>query len=350
MLPAAFLALLLGQADAPMPLAEAMKTLDDRPAWTELPPTSYPRHPAEKYLEDMTIVLDPGHGGQAHRKGYKRGPTGVREAEMNWRVAKLAEKLLTDAGAKVILTRDGDVDVSLAERARIANEASRPDGGKGADLFVSLHHNAGGGESANYTTVWFHGPPSECEVGLDVAKYLAHSVARALRTQVGRTSPLMNDRQMYEGGFGVLRPCAVPAVLIEASFFSHPEEEQRLRDAAYNLREAYAIYEALCEYAYGGRPTQSEPQASRDGDELVVTCTLDDGLPEGWWGHELPRTIASSVTATLDGRPMRIDYDPATNVCTARLRIAAAGGAFELHHVNLFKHHNWPQRYELDGQ
>ena len=117
----------------PTPLEKAMSRLDDRPDWEEFPKIDVPHHPAEKYLKDMEIVLDPGHGGQAYKKGYKRGPTGVREAEMNWRVAKLLEKLLVDAGAHVTLTRDGDVFVDLKDRAQIANNLMRHDGGTGAD-------------------------------------------------------------------------------------------------------------------------------------------------------------------------------------------------------------------------
>ena len=92
-------------------------------------------------------MLDPGHGGKSEVDGYKRGPTGVREAEINLRVARLLRKLLTDAGAHVTLTREGEVsaaaddrlDDTLRRRAQVANELARPDGGVGADLFISLH-------------------------------------------------------------------------------------------------------------------------------------------------------------------------------------------------------------------
>ena len=46
----------------PATLAAALARLDQRPEWTDRPDLSFPVHPAEKYLRDMTIVLDPGHG------------------------------------------------------------------------------------------------------------------------------------------------------------------------------------------------------------------------------------------------------------------------------------------------
>src|SRR5438105_1742652 len=81
-----------------MPIEQAMNLLDHRSSWTKIQPIDLPRHPAEKYLDGMTIVLDPGHGGDAWKEHWKRGPTGVREAEINLRVGLLLGKLLRDAG------------------------------------------------------------------------------------------------------------------------------------------------------------------------------------------------------------------------------------------------------------
>lgn len=226
----------------PTTLDKALSRLDDRPGWQHFGKIDVPRHPAEKHLAGWVIVLDPGHGGDAHIENYKRGPTGVREAEMNWRVGVLLEKLLTDAGVHVTMTRHGDEDVSLKGRAEIANNVERPDGGRGADLFISLHHNASSRESANFSSVWYHGEADWSEVSLDAAKYIAHHLGSQMRTNVAVTSPLLSDQLMYAGGFGVLRQCNVPALLCESSFFTNKAEEQRLRDADHNLREAYAIY------------------------------------------------------------------------------------------------------------
>ena len=349
-------------------LEQAMRLLEDRPAWArhdrELDLT---RHPAEKYLADWVIVLDPGHGGAADRAGYKRGPTGVREAEMNLRVGLLLKELLEQAGVTVILTREGEkseaADDTLADtharRAAIANHAPRPDGGTGADLFISLHHNAASNPDANYTTVWFHGEAAWAEPALDAARAIGHRLGESLRTDVGLTGLLMSDQQMYESGFAVLRHAEVPAVLLESSFFTQPEEEQRLRDARYNLREAYAIYEGLCELAYGGRPTQSTPRpletrgddAAADASSqpaVTFTTTLDDGLPVGWWGGDRNRILPSTISVTLDGRRLDHRFDPASKALTFDLPRSDEGGTLAVHHANLYKHHNFPQRYRLE--
>lgn len=337
----------------PTSLDKAMSRLDHRPDWQSYGKLDLPRHPAQKHLQGWVIVLDPGHGGEAHKKGYKRGPTGVREAEMNWRVGKLLERLLTDAGAQVTLTRDGDEFVSLKDRAEVANNLERPDGGRGADLFISLHHNASSRESANFSSVWYHGEADGSEPSLDVARYIAHRLGAEMRTNVAHTSPLMSDQLMYADGFGVLRQCNVPALLCESSFFSNHAEEQRLRDADYNLREAYAIYLGLCEYAYGGRPTQATPTVERVGDTLRISTVLDDGLDKDWWGHERDRTLSSTISVTLNGRRLDARYDPQSKTVMAEAQIDPAWldgpspHVLSIHHTNLFKHHNYPQRYEL---
>jgi N-acetylmuramoyl-L-alanine amidase len=344
----------------PVALDEALAKLDARGVWQDHGrPLSVPRHPAEKYLSGMIIVLDPGHGGRADAKGYKRGPTGVREAEMNLRVAKLLRRLLEDAGVTVTLTREGEVSEAADDRledthfrrAEIANKHPRPGGGFGADLLISLHHNASSRPEANYPSVWFHGEADWSEPALDVARYIGHRLGAELRAhEVGLTSVLMSDQQMYKRGFAVLRHAKVPAILTESSFFTEPHEEQRLRDAAYNLREAYAIYLGLVEYAYGGRPTQSAPKLSLDGGELVIRTTLSEGLPE-WWGHERQRILSSTIAVYLEGERILARYDAKSKQLEARVPVPDPLPALPLelriHHANIYKHHNWPQRYQI---
>src|SRR5690242_18740585 len=115
----------------PMSVAEAMKLIDSRDDWTKYPPINVPRHPAEKFLKDLTIVIDPGHGGEdggnssTQPAGYKAGRGGEKEAHINLRVSLLLERLLKDAGCDVVMTRHGDDTISLRARAEVANNVKR---------------------------------------------------------------------------------------------------------------------------------------------------------------------------------------------------------------------------------
>src|SRR5712692_11879706 len=82
----------------------------------------------------LVVVLDPGHGGRYPHDGA-HGRRGLIEKNVVLAVSNKTKELLEAAGATVVLTREGDVDVPLSERVRIANEA-------GADVFLSIHCNS----------------------------------------------------------------------------------------------------------------------------------------------------------------------------------------------------------------
>lgn len=261
----------------------------------------FPTPPEAKYLKGLKICLDPGHGGDAHKAGFKRGPTGVREAEINLRVGQYLRDLLVASGAEVKLTRESDVDSELAARANIANEW-------GADLFVSLHHNAIDKPETNYTTVWYHADVDHSPAGLDLARQLCDGLYDALALPQITAVPLKSDQLMYKTGFGVLRAATVPACLTETSFYTNPDEEQRLRDPKYNLREAYGLYRALARYAFGGlprvkllNPSDGVIRSNSPGGAMLE-FELDDGLRgRKAWGHERQMILSDSVVVTLDG-------------------------------------------------
>jgi N-acetylmuramoyl-L-alanine amidase len=79
-----------------------------------------------------TVVIDPGHGGG---DAGARGPGGSLEKDLTLQVAgRLKAAIENRLGLRVLLTREGDVDVPADRRSAIANNNK-------ADLFISLHAN-----------------------------------------------------------------------------------------------------------------------------------------------------------------------------------------------------------------
>lgn len=279
---------------------------------------AYPLPPWSKFLKGVRVCLDPGHGGDAHQRGFKRGPSGVREAEMNLRVAQYLREFLRAAGAEVKLTRESDVDLSLEARAAVANEWP-------ADLFISLHHNAVDNKpQTNYTTVWYHDSVDHHPANLDLARYLCQGLYDALALPQITDVPLKTDKLMYESGFAVLRHARVTACLTESSFYTHPPEEQRLRQPEYNLREAYALFLALTRYAAAGLPRAAlvEPADAHvaPGAGRTLVFQLDDGLRgRRSWGHERNMILSDSISVTLDDRRIPHEFAPDTYRLTAAL-------------------------------
>ncbi len=281
----------------------SVDTLIDAPAGfveDRVGSADYPIPPYARYLEGVKICLDPGHGGDAHKRGYKRGPTGVREAEMNLRVAKYLRAFLEAAGADVKLTREEDVDLSLADRAGVANAW-------GADLFVSCHHNAISNKPhVNRTTVWYHKTVDYRPSNIDLARYLCAGLYDTIALPEITGVPLKSDQLMYEDGFGVLRNATVTAALTETSFFTNPEEEQRLRDPEYNMLEAYGLFLAFARYAAAGLPRAEliEPADGMvtAGQPARLVFRLDDGLrSRKAWGSERQMILTDSIAVRLDG-------------------------------------------------
>lgn len=171
------------------------------------------------------IVIDPGHGG------VDDGATGVskktKEKVINLSVAKRLESLLKASGAKVIMTRTGDVSVSLENRVSMAVNAK-------ADAFVSIHHNTyPSSKMDGVMTFYYHA--SDMRLAQTVQKHLVRTTS-------------LTDRGARYGNLFVLRENKVPAILVELGFISNPQEEQKLIQPAMQDKEAAAIATALEEY------------------------------------------------------------------------------------------------------
>jgi len=158
----------------------------------------------------LTIALDAGHGGWD--SGAK--DAGRQEKDDNLRLALGVNRELRARGLGVICTRTDDSFISLADRARIANE-------KDADLFISLHRGA-------FPT------PSEEAVG--VAGYIYPTASletsgRAAQLALSALEEAGVQRMVgiSRGNSPVLRRVEMPAFLLEVGFLTN-QEDNRLFD------------------------------------------------------------------------------------------------------------------------
>lgn len=314
--------------------------------WHRIPRVDYQQPPYARYLEGLTFCLDPGHGGDAHIPNYKRGPTGVREAEMNLRVAFYLKSFLEEAGAKVILTRDGDYDVSLRERAAIANREQ-------VNMFISLHHNAVDKPHVNYASTWYHADADYSPVSLDLARYIQQSLVDHLRLPDHLPTGLLSDYLMYPDGFGVLRYLEVPGILLESSFFSHPKEEKLLAKPAYNRLEAYAIFLGIARWAAAGIPKAQlispTPGSSIADKQPTIRMKLSDGLHERRGAWMLPREqiFSRQISFFLDDTlaPFTFMRENSLVLHTPARRLTNGWHKVQVEFVNYHGNHNLPQKF-----
>jgi N-acetylmuramoyl-L-alanine amidase len=204
------------------------------------------------------VVIDPGHGG------LNEGAIGhaqIHEKHLTLAVAlHLADRLdACHPELEVILTRDADADLGLAERAALANAV-------GADLLISLHFNSATNPDARgHETFWLADTrpmltpaqpaqvaifgaladlPSRGERRLEAAATAA-AFAQHLHAQAPTLLPESLDRGIKRANFAVLRHAQVPAVVVELGFLSHADEGLRLAQPAYQARWVQALIGAL---------------------------------------------------------------------------------------------------------
>ena len=307
------------------------------PVHAEIP--SYTRH-----LKGFKICLDPGHGGQAHISDYKRGPTGVREAEVNLQVALHLRNMLQEVGATVIMTRVDDSYVSLLTRSQIANESD-------ADFFISLHHNGIDNPETNYTSTWYHGDADDSRQSLDLARYVQQGVSDALRLPNSPATGLFSDKLVTTSGFGVLRLTQCPAVLCEASFLSNPEEEARLKKDDYLRKEAYGYFLGLARYVAAGFPkgilVEPQPETVIQNRTPRLQIQIMDGLHQrGAWMLKRQQVFTDTIRIKVNGITVPSHYDRDTDMITVAIEEPLANGVHfvETQLVNYYGNHSLPSR------
>jgi N-acetylmuramoyl-L-alanine amidase len=216
---------------------------------TAVRPLLFPPRFAEARTIKM-ICLDPGHGGK---------DTGNRtfwHSEKTFTLAMASElrDQLKKAGFNVILTRTTDKYVELFDRPALANR-------RDADLFVSLHFNAietgrdevSGPETYCITPVGAsssnaqgegrnHGPTTANRYEYKSLLF-AYQIEKSLVQNLG-----VNDRGVRRARFAVLCDAAMPAILIECGYMTHPVEGKKIFDAAYRRQMAQAIVKGILNY------------------------------------------------------------------------------------------------------
>ena len=219
----------------------------------------------------QVVAIDPGHGGD--NRGCL-GVDGTYEKEMTLQLARRVRRILMEeTTATAMLTRDKDVPLGLRERTRMANQWN-------ADVFLSLHLNADPYGSGRGVETWFlsvdaadteaerlvraeEGAYGEIDDEDAIERSLVQSVLHdaMIRTAQARSESLATAvvdgmhastdavmRGVRQARFGVLKEAKMPAIVIEAGFFSHAEEGTRLRDPAYQEIVARGIVDGLVAY------------------------------------------------------------------------------------------------------
>jgi N-acetylmuramoyl-L-alanine amidase len=213
------------------------------------------------------IAIDPGHGGE---DGGAVTPLGLREKDVTLDIAQRLHRLLGQDGFEVLMTRQGDEMVSLAQRAARANAGA-------ADLFVSIHVNWFKTAEARGPETYYLGPSDDPHtlqltalenrtsgyslgeyrqllegVYLDVRRSQSHRFARAMQEELDRThhaAATSASRGVKMAPFLVLVTTQMPAILTEVAYLSNDAEAQLLAIFEYRQRIAQVLLQGIRAYA-----------------------------------------------------------------------------------------------------
>ncbi|MGB3862951.1 MAG: N-acetylmuramoyl-L-alanine amidase [Candidatus Aminicenantaceae bacterium] len=215
-----------------------------------------------------TIVIDPGHGGM---ESGSEGKFGTLEKNLTLPISqKLKTIIEKNLAYRVVLTRDKDTNVSLENRAAIANNNR-------AVLFISVHVNGFPRSSARGSETYFlslnatdeearrlaymENNSSDIESKIssededdimmilwDMAQsaFIKQSSELAEKIQQELNSLLgTRNRGIKQAPFKVLTGVACPAILVEIAFISNPDEERKLQTEEFQNNVARAIYRGI---------------------------------------------------------------------------------------------------------
>jgi len=184
---------------------------------------------ADDSLEQLTIAIDPGHGGS--EKGAI-GCLGHEEKDINLAIAYELKNILLSRGVNAIITRECDGNMSLDERVDFAQKNS-------ADMFISIHLNSIGDIPINVhknkgTSVYYYNENSK-----ELAKRLQNSITKELGTR---------KDGVKQASFAVIRPTDYIGVLVEVAYMTNPVDSVLYTKDTFPKEAAESIANGVIDY------------------------------------------------------------------------------------------------------
>lgn len=186
-------------------------------------------------LSGKIIIVDPGHGG----KDPGTTSNNIDESKINLEISKYLEIELTKLGASVILTREGDYDLSspnakwrkksdFDNRINLINNSN-------ANLYLSIHLNYLNDTSYSGPQVFYNNDKNK-----EIAKYIQEGLNEETKHN-REIKKIPSKTYMYS-------KLSISGVLIECGFLSNYNERELLNNEKYQKKLANIIAKSLINY------------------------------------------------------------------------------------------------------
>ena len=202
------------------------------------------------------VVLDSGHG--------------VKEKDINLAIARLLKKKLEKQGILVVMTREGEDDLSdpgavnakvqdLQRRVQLIHE-------KKPDCVISIHQNSYPDAAVKGAQVFYYTDSKEGEK-------LALCMQAAL---VAGLDPANHRKAKGNKTYYMLKKTDAVLVICECGFLSNPEEEALLNTKEYQKKVADALCDGVLTYLgekkNGKEKTQTKTEETAAGAASAYAC------------------------------------------------------------------------------
>jgi N-acetylmuramoyl-L-alanine amidase len=262
------------------------------------------------------VIVDPGHGGSD--RGARSRSTGYTEKKAALETAKALDVFLKKNNVPTKMTRTRDVDLTLEERAELAQKY--PDW-----ILVSIHYNAGPSHSHGVETYCLtpqYAPSTSSGDRVhhsDDMRFLGNSydpwsliLSDYVHGEITKLHAKEGDRGLKRARFVVLREVSMPAILVECAFMSHKVDAQLISRNDFRQKIAEAIGGGILQYmAYIVRPLgigeqtlkASSPQASKPTSSQTASEVLSTPPAH-------PRQTPQPLASQPELRPTDSSADP----------------------------------------
>lgn len=233
----------------------------------------YTKAEEEKDVGNFKIALGAGHGINSAGKRCMKAldPNETREWWLNDRVCDyIADGLSKYEGYSLLRTDDwddGKDNIDLNDRANEANAW-------GADVYISVHHNAGANGTTAGGIVAFSHPN---------ASAASHELRDELYTALIKHTGLKGNRWKgnLTGDYQILRETKAPAALLELGFMDSSLDVPIILTDAHAQKCAAAIVEVLVERGKLAKKKTEAPKVDEPWYAEAQRWAVENGIADG---------------------------------------------------------------------
>jgi stage II sporulation protein D len=179
-----------------------------------------------KPLKGRKFVIDAGCGDE---EGKLQQVNGLNEKDINLDIVLRLSRLLQNDGAAIRLTREGNENVALSDRAAISN-TEKP------EVFISILQNFFASAGVSGTEIYHFRGDKESE---RLSKLIIDEVCSAIGSK---------NRGVRTAEFYLLRQVRASAIILQLLYITNPDDAEKLADPLVRQKVAEAIHRAILKY------------------------------------------------------------------------------------------------------